>query len=48
MRVIGDLTGADEIMNRTLIIGTSPGLTHEMLDYVIESIHEFACSEVAP
>jgi CDP-6-deoxy-D-xylo-4-hexulose-3-dehydrase len=43
---VGDMTGADEIMNRTLFIGTYPGLTHEMLDYVIESIQEFAHSGV--
>jgi CDP-6-deoxy-D-xylo-4-hexulose-3-dehydrase len=44
IRAVGDMTGADEIMNRTIFIGTYPGLTHEMLDYVIESIREFAPS----
>jgi CDP-6-deoxy-D-xylo-4-hexulose-3-dehydrase len=47
IRAVGDMTGADEIMNRTIFVGTYPGLTHEMLDYVIESIQEFACSGVA-
>lgn len=42
IRVIGDLAGADEIMKRTLFVGTYPGLTSEMLDYMIESILEFA------
>jgi CDP-6-deoxy-D-xylo-4-hexulose-3-dehydrase len=41
VRVIGDLRGADEIMNRTVFIGTYPGLTRPMLDYMVESISEF-------
>jgi CDP-6-deoxy-D-xylo-4-hexulose-3-dehydrase len=41
VRVVGDLRGADEIMNRTIFIGTYPGLTRPMLDYMIESIREF-------
>ena len=41
IRVVGDLSGADEILNRTLFIGAYPGLTKAMLDYVIETIHEF-------
>jgi CDP-4-dehydro-6-deoxyglucose reductase, E1 len=42
VRVIGDLKGADSIMNNTLFIGTYPGLGESMLDYMIESIREFA------
>ncbi len=38
-RVVGDLTGADRIMNEAIFVGTYPGLTAEMLDYIIESIH---------
>lgn len=41
IRVIGDLAGADSIMKDTLFIGTYPGLTDEMLSYVIESIQQF-------
>lgn len=41
MRVVGDMVGADEIMNRTIFIGTYPGLTAEMLGYTIESIRSF-------
>ena len=39
--VIGDLAGADQIMNETLFIGVYPGLTDAMLDYLIETITRF-------
>ena len=42
IRVIGDMTGADEIMNHTVFIGTYPGLTAEMLDYTVHCIRDFA------
>jgi CDP-6-deoxy-D-xylo-4-hexulose-3-dehydrase len=41
-RVVGDLQGADQIMNEVLFVGTYPGLTREMLDYMIETIRKFA------
>jgi CDP-6-deoxy-D-xylo-4-hexulose-3-dehydrase len=41
VRVVGDLKGADAIMTEALFIGTYPGLTREMLDYVIDTIHQF-------
>ncbi len=40
-RVAGDLTGADRIMNEALFIGTYPGLTPVMLDYMVDRIHAF-------
>ena len=40
-RVVGEMPGADQIMNEVLFIGTYPGLTREMLDYVIEVIQTF-------
>jgi CDP-6-deoxy-D-xylo-4-hexulose-3-dehydrase len=40
-RVVGDLAGADRIMNEALFIGTYPGLTQPMLDYMIATIREF-------
>ncbi|MEI8233744.1 MAG: lipopolysaccharide biosynthesis protein RfbH [Verrucomicrobiota bacterium] len=40
-RVIGDLKGADRIMNQALFLGTYPGLTKAMLDYEIEVIQKF-------
>ena len=39
-RIIGDLKNTDRIMNDTFWIGVWPGLSIEMLDYVIESIRE--------
>jgi CDP-6-deoxy-D-xylo-4-hexulose-3-dehydrase len=40
-RVVGDLHNTDIIMKRTFWIGVYPGLTTQMLDYVIESISAF-------
>jgi CDP-6-deoxy-D-xylo-4-hexulose-3-dehydrase len=40
-RVVGEMTGADEIMNQAIFLGTYPGLTSEMMDYEIETIREF-------
>jgi CDP-6-deoxy-D-xylo-4-hexulose-3-dehydrase len=39
-RVIGDLSGADRIMNESLFIGTYPGLTEDMLQYMIGTIRQ--------
>ncbi|RIK83991.1 MAG: lipopolysaccharide biosynthesis protein RfbH [Planctomycetota bacterium] len=41
VRTVGDMAGADAIMNATLFIGVYPGLTQPMLDYVIQTIREF-------
>ncbi len=41
MRVVGDLSGADRILNEAIFIGVYPGLTPAMLDYMIETIHRF-------
>ncbi|MFN0128180.1 MAG: lipopolysaccharide biosynthesis protein RfbH [Verrucomicrobiales bacterium] len=40
-RVAAPLDGADRLMNRTLFIGTYPGLTRSMLDYEIETLTQF-------
>jgi CDP-6-deoxy-D-xylo-4-hexulose-3-dehydrase len=40
-RVVGEMTGADEIMNQAIFLGTYPGLTTEMMDYEIETIRAF-------
>jgi CDP-6-deoxy-D-xylo-4-hexulose-3-dehydrase len=39
-RVFGELTNTDIIMNQTFWIGVWPGLTTEMLDYVIETLEK--------
>jgi CDP-6-deoxy-D-xylo-4-hexulose-3-dehydrase len=40
-RIVGDLTNTDIVMKRTFWVGTYPGLTPVMLDYIIDSISEF-------
>jgi CDP-6-deoxy-D-xylo-4-hexulose-3-dehydrase len=40
-RVVGDLTTSDVITESTFWVGVYPGLTGEMLDYVVESFHDF-------
>ncbi len=40
-RVVGELTGTDFIMNNTFWIGVYPGMTDEMLDYMVKTIKEF-------
>jgi len=40
-RVVGNLAGADQIMDEALFIGTYPGLTRPMLDYMVETIRAF-------
>ncbi|MEG1859621.1 MAG: DegT/DnrJ/EryC1/StrS family aminotransferase, partial [Christensenellaceae bacterium] len=37
-RVVGELTNTDTIMNDTFWIGVYPGMSDEMLDYMIDSI----------
>ncbi|MDE3196332.1 MAG: lipopolysaccharide biosynthesis protein RfbH [Acidobacteriota bacterium] len=39
-RVAGPLTNTDYVMNHLFWIGVYPGLTPEMLDYVVETLHE--------
>lgn len=40
-RKIGDLSGADDLMNNALFLGTYPGLSTDMMDYELECIHQF-------
>ncbi len=40
-RVVGEMIGADEIMRRSLFLGTYPGLSTAMLDYEIGVIRDF-------
>ena len=40
-KIIGDLNNSDVVMKRAFWIGIYPGLSEEMLSYVVESIREF-------
>ena len=40
-KVIGEMTGADEIMHQAIFLGTYPGLTKAMLAYEIAVIRDF-------
>jgi CDP-6-deoxy-D-xylo-4-hexulose-3-dehydrase len=40
-RVVGDLTNTDLIMKNSFWLGVYPGLTEEMLDYVISNVTDF-------
>ena len=40
-RISGELTNTDKIMNDTLWIGVYPGMTEEMLSFVVEKIEAF-------
>jgi CDP-6-deoxy-D-xylo-4-hexulose-3-dehydrase len=40
-RVVGELPGADRLMQAALFVGVYPGLTTAMLDYVVEVIGDF-------
>lgn len=39
--IVGDLTNTNVIAERSFWIGLWPGLTKPMLDYIIESVHDF-------
>jgi CDP-6-deoxy-D-xylo-4-hexulose-3-dehydrase len=45
MRVSGELPGADRIMKQTMFLGTYPGLTPEMIDYMVLVIREFVAEK---
>jgi CDP-6-deoxy-D-xylo-4-hexulose-3-dehydrase len=39
-RIVGELTNTDHIMENTFWIGVYPGMTTEMLNYMVEKITE--------
>ncbi|ULR51520.1 lipopolysaccharide biosynthesis protein RfbH [Streptomyces deccanensis] len=43
-RVVGDLANSDIITDQTFWVGVYPGLTDEMLDYVVSSVRTFVAS----
>jgi CDP-6-deoxy-D-xylo-4-hexulose-3-dehydrase len=38
-RTIGELPNTDYVMNNVFWIGVYPGLTPEMIDYIVEQLH---------
>ncbi|GAC1360772.1 MAG: lipopolysaccharide biosynthesis protein RfbH [Acidobacteriaceae bacterium] len=40
-RVVGEMTNTDYVMSNVFWIGVFPGLTHEMLDYMAQTVTEF-------
>jgi CDP-6-deoxy-D-xylo-4-hexulose-3-dehydrase len=40
-RIVGDLTNSDIITTNTFWIGVYPGLTDEMIDYMVSTVDEF-------
>ncbi len=47
MRISADLPQADRIMKQTMFLGTYPGLTTEMIDFMVKTIRDFAESKAA-
>jgi CDP-6-deoxy-D-xylo-4-hexulose-3-dehydrase len=43
-RVAGELTNTDFVMNRVFWIGVFPGLTEEMLDFIVKTATEFVAT----
>jgi CDP-6-deoxy-D-xylo-4-hexulose-3-dehydrase len=40
-RIVGGLRNADYVHDNVLWVGCWPGLTRDMLDYIVQVIHEF-------
>ena len=43
-RVVGELTNTDFVMNQVFWIGVYPGLTREMLDFIVKTAMEFVAA----
>lgn len=43
-RIVGDLRNSDYIMNQVFWIGVYPGLSAEMIDYILDTIHTYVHS----
>jgi CDP-6-deoxy-D-xylo-4-hexulose-3-dehydrase len=43
-RVVGEMTNTDYVMSNVFWLGTFPGLTNEMLDYIATTVAEFAAT----
>jgi CDP-6-deoxy-D-xylo-4-hexulose-3-dehydrase len=44
-RTVGDLANSDFVMNHVFWLGVYPGLTPEMIAYVVQSIHDYVSPE---
>ncbi len=40
-RVVGSLKNTDRVMRDTFWVGVYPGMTHEMIGWIIKKIHDF-------
>jgi CDP-4-dehydro-6-deoxyglucose reductase, E1 len=40
-RIAAKLAGADQLMESAMFVGVYPGLSRLMLDYIVESVHDF-------
>jgi CDP-6-deoxy-D-xylo-4-hexulose-3-dehydrase len=47
-RVVGDLRNSDLVLTNTFFIGVYPGITDEMMDFVIQSAEEFLSHQCHP
>jgi CDP-6-deoxy-D-xylo-4-hexulose-3-dehydrase len=45
IRVVGELEGADALMREAIFLGTFPGLSRPMIDYIVETLHAFVRSK---
>jgi CDP-6-deoxy-D-xylo-4-hexulose-3-dehydrase len=43
-RVVGELSNTDFVMNQVFWIGVYPGLTREMLDFIVKTATEFVAA----
>ena len=46
-RKIGDLRNTDFVMNHVFWLGVYPGLTPTMIDYILETVHQFVETAIA-
>jgi CDP-6-deoxy-D-xylo-4-hexulose-3-dehydrase len=47
MRVVGNLTNADIVTDSTFWIGVYPGLTKEIIDFMVGTITEFVLEKTS-
>jgi CDP-6-deoxy-D-xylo-4-hexulose-3-dehydrase len=45
-RVVGELKNTDTVMNYTFWVGVYPGLTEQMIAYVVETVTTFVLKQV--